>query len=137
MKFTYSRWLGMPALLLAATLVGCGDASDNSVPVSGNVTLDGAPLPSGTLTLTPTDGVGPSAGAQITDGHYETKAVPGPKQVTIIAQREKAGGTAAANPHAGPATEQYLPAKYNTATELKTDVPTDGSDQVNFDLTSK
>jgi hypothetical protein len=127
----------VPALLCAATFAGCGDAADESVPVSGTVTFDGAPLPSGSITLLPSDGVGSSAGAEITDGKYETKALPGPKQVTITANREKAGGNAKADPHAGPPTEQYLPAKYNSATELKADIPADGSDKINFELQSK
>jgi hypothetical protein len=136
MKLQHARWIGLPALILAATLVGCGDAADDSVPISGNVTFDGAPLPTGTITFLPTDGEGPSAGAEITDGHYETTAWPGSKQVTITARREKAGAKSA-DPHAGPPTEQDLPKKYNTATELKADVPADGSDKINFDLQSK
>jgi len=137
MKLQYARRISVAALLLAASLAGCGGVVDDSVPISGSVTLDGAPLPSGTITFLPSDGVGPSAGAQIAEGKYETRAVPGPKQVTIVAQREKAGGTAAPNPHAGPPTEQYLPAKYNTRTELKADVPAEGSETVDFALTSK
>jgi hypothetical protein len=137
MKFQFSRRLSLPALLLTATFVGCGDVEDDSVPISGNVTLDGAPLPSGTITFLPTDGIGPSAGAQITEGQYETNVVPGSKQVTIVAQREKAGASAPANSHAGPVKEQYLPSKYNTSTELKADIPNEGSETIDFALTAK
>jgi hypothetical protein len=136
---TYRRF-GAPILFAAALAMlaaGCGDADDDSVPISGTVTFDGAPLPSGSITFLPSDGQGPTAGASITQGHYETRAVPGPKQDTITALREAKGSKAAADPHAGPPTEQYLPAKYNSSTELKTDVPESGSDKIDFTLTAK
>lgn len=122
------------ALIFAAG--GCSSADDPGVPVSGQVTLDGQPLPGGTIDFLPTDGQGASAGAQIVDGAYEAHVPPGAKQVTIVAQREDTDGKASADPHAGPRMEQYLPARYNSRTELKAEIPEGGADGISFELTS-
>lgn len=133
-----STKLTLCGLFLFAATVGCGGPSDDAtVPIAGNVTLDGTPLPDGVITLLPSDGKGPTAGAPIKEGRYETRAEPGPKSVTIVAQRPAAGGKAPADPHAGPATEQYIPAKYNSKTTLTADVPDAGSETLDFQLESK
>lgn len=124
--------------LLAAVLTvasGCSSTEDPAVTVSGKVTFDGKPLPSGTINFVPADGQGASAGAQITEGTYEANVTPGSKTVMIVAQRE-IPGKASADPHAGPPMEQYLPAAYNSRTKLTADIPAAGSDAINFELTS-
>lgn len=128
--------LGLAAVLSVATISGCGSAEDPTVPVSGNVTLDGQPLPSGRITFLPSDGKGAVAGAEVATGKYEARVTPGPKQVTVTAQREAAAGKKPVDPHAGPSQQQYLPARYNTKTELKTDVSVEGSDAIDFPLES-
>jgi hypothetical protein len=69
--------------LLAALAAGCGRPSAN---LSGEVTYDGRPVESGTITFLPADGKGPTAGATVTDGRYAVRrVVPGPKTVTVRA----------------------------------------------------
>lgn len=66
-------------LLLPASLMvlGCGGEGKSAklVPVSGKVTLDGAPLTSGTINFTPEDSKGTAAAGQIgSDGTYKLAA---------------------------------------------------------------
>ena len=86
--------------LIAAGLSGCGLVGGPAdgpprAAVRGTVTVDGAPLPAGTVTFTPADGAaGPKASARVAGGEYVIPAAvgpsPGPHRVAI----------AAANPHA-------------------------------------
>lgn len=62
----------LAVLLMAASLVGCGEKGPELNPVTGVVTLDGQPLPKALVTFTPTKG--PNAAA-LTDasGKYELR----------------------------------------------------------------
>ena len=73
---------GAVALLAAA---GCGRSAD----LSGNVSYDGQPVESGTITFVPADGGGPTAGALITEGRYRARDLsPGSKVVQIQGFRD-------------------------------------------------
>lgn len=139
-----SRVLTAMSLLAALAVVGCSESSSPvdtlpRVAVSGTVTLGGAPLPEGTIELDPADGTkGPPAAAEITDGKFSIdKAqgpVPGKYKVSIsshppakLAEGEAPGGSPK------PTTET-VPAKYNTATTLETDVPAGGTATLAFPL---
>ncbi len=79
----------LPILITTAVSVlllsGCGD----STSVSGNVTYKGKPVESGAITFLPADGKGPSSGARIEGGRYQTEEMlPGPKIVQIIGIKE-------------------------------------------------
>ncbi len=70
-------------MLLAAT--GCG----SSAVLTGDVTYDGQPVEKGAITFFPTDGLGPTTGAEIRGGRYRVDgAPPGPKIVQIEGFRE-------------------------------------------------
>lgn len=120
-----------PCLLILAT-VGCGPG-DGKVPISGVVTFDGNPMPDGYITFTPEGGGTPEA-APIAAGKFELGVKPGPHRVEIEASRfvgEK-------NPIMGlQPREQYVPARYNSETTLRSDVNADGENAFTFDLTSK
>src|SRR4051794_19054940 len=64
---------------LAAAISGCGAAGDelSRQPVSGTITLDGKPLPDGSITLVPV-GDGPAAGATIAAGAFAIPRADGP-----------------------------------------------------------
>jgi len=70
-------------LLLAILLSGCGPAATKLVPVSGKITIQGEPLPWGTITLIPDATKGNTSKLQplgkVTDGTYtlETDGKPG------------------------------------------------------------
>jgi hypothetical protein len=86
---------GLALLAAVATLPGCGPSGPRLEPVSGKVTLDGAPLKSGTVTLVAdeskgTKQVGSSSGAIGSDGTYRITtdgkdgAPPGWYKVVVI-----------------------------------------------------
>ena len=120
----------LAAMLLA--LVGCGPR-DGKVPVSGVITFDGSPMPDGYITFTPEGGGTPEA-APIAAGKFELGVKPGAHRVEIEASHfvgEK-------NPIMGlQPREQYVPARYNSETTLRSDVNPDGENGLNFELTSK
>jgi hypothetical protein len=125
-------WLAV-VCACACFLTGCG-GGDGPRPVSGTVTLDGQPLPSGEILFEYEDTSKSADGGQIKDGSFTFSAKPGKAKVTITAMREIPGKTVVgAMGEALPSTEQYLPAKYNTATELTAEVKA-GSNRFEFPL---
>jgi hypothetical protein len=57
-------------LLIGLGLSGCGHANLTVAPVSGTVTLDGAPLKSASVTFQPKEGGRPSFGVTNDQGRY-------------------------------------------------------------------
>ena len=121
---------------------GCGDSSGlKMVEVSGSVTLDGQPLPEGQIRFVPTgETKGPASGAAISEGRYTVTnrgGVPaGTHRVEIRAERPNQQGRRAGpyDPGYEPdelIREQYLPARYNAASELTATIP---DDQRRFEL---
>jgi hypothetical protein len=140
--------LRLSATLLLGLLLGCGDG--NSVaPVSGVVTLDGKPLADVRVSFQPI-GTGEAAGrAELGMGSYATTdaegkytlktadtdaegAVVGAHRVTLSDMRtetpQDAGVTKAPPPR--------FPTKYADGS-LSFDVKPGGTDQANFELTSR
>jgi hypothetical protein len=109
------------------------------VAVAGTVTLDGAPLPEGTIQLDPLEGVkGATTLGEIVDGKYSIDRaggpVPGKHKVKIsshapvkLKEGEQPGGTPKLKP-------ETVPAQYNTEWKLETDVPASGSSELDFAL---
>ena len=135
------RSLAALALVLAVTAAGC---NRHSARLTGRVSLDGTPLTTGVITLTPV-AEGPSAYAAIgTDGRYtiHTGAAaglePGEYVVTVAAN---ASGTAAAGGEA-PGNKGTLPLvtppEYidRRRSPLRATVVR-GSQEIDFDLQSK
>jgi prepilin-type N-terminal cleavage/methylation domain-containing protein len=75
----------------------------------------------------------PPVHATVTGGRFRLEVAPGPKKVMINCYR--ASGQKA--PTGEPVMVSTLPERYNTKTELKASVASDGSNQVEFKLTSK
>jgi hypothetical protein len=133
-------------LVFAAGLAaGCSGSDD--LPrevVSGTVTLDGQPLDDGVIQFTPAGGSGQvSGGTQIQGGKYSISRdqglVPGSYNVAINAAT-KSERTKPAQVGAGKAAElpkELIPAKYNSATELKAEVKKGGPNAFTFTLQSK
>lgn len=119
-------------------LVGCGSSS---CAISGDVLVDGQPLPDGRIALRPASeasGVR-TVQAVVTDGAYSfTKnqgIAPGTYSV-VITGRRKTGDALPPEEGSGEVIEryeQYLPARYNTNTELTANIVGDASD-LNFEL---
>lgn len=129
------------ALILAAFvpvyfLAGCGDSGPATYPVFGTVTLDGQPLEEGRIAFRDSEGKIPSAGSPIVDGKYSFRSQPGTMKVEITARREIPGEFTSPAPGVNvPVSEQYIPRRYNTSTELTKEV-TEGENEFQFKLSS-
>jgi hypothetical protein len=132
---------GMLALALGIILlVGCGHSGRQDI--GGTVTFSGVPLERGYIAFQPKPGTAsPSAGGEIVGGKFSvspTKGLlPGKFRVEITASRitdkkvrDRLTGDLV------PLEEQYIPAKYNTASQLEITIPQEGGKVLqDFDLT--
>lgn len=134
---------GALGLFVAVAAFGCSKRAART-SVSGRVTFDGQPVAAGQIVLEPL-GSGRMGVAQIADGAYQMPAEHGPTAgeyiVRITANRgagrmvpSGARGTGQAPVEA---QEQYIPAKYNDRSELKTQVGQEAEVVRDFELTSK
>lgn len=100
------------------------------------MTFDGEPVAEGRIQVRGT--TDPRAfSAPIVDGKYATELPVGPTAVEITASRPIPGKFDESNPgERVPVGEMYIPAKYNSQTELKADI-TSGANVADFALTSK
>jgi hypothetical protein len=128
------------ALILAS--LGC---SKGPPVVHGTVTLDGKPIEDGTIQFSALDGQAPTAGGQIVDGKFETRAAitkyrvkiesnvvlgPDGKVVDTSKKIDKYSN------RANFTVKKLVPDKYNTQSELELDVKA-GLNEPVFDLKSK
>ena len=131
------RVTAMLALAGAGVLFsGCG--GDGRQGVVGSVTVDAAPLESGTINFRPAPGnKAASSGAGITDGRFEVPAekglMPGEYQVTIQGFRKT--GRKVRDPQMGP-IEEIVPMQFNETGALKATI-VDGRNEVEFALTQR
>ncbi|MDZ7618070.1 MAG: hypothetical protein U1E05_13785 [Patescibacteria group bacterium] len=110
-------------LLLSPLMIGCSDDGLNAV--SGIVSLDDQPIPNGAIEFLPADGKGPTAAAVIEGGRYQARVAPGRKEVRIVGYRKTGERHVVPGDPSSPMMdmqEQVVPAKYNTASELRCDV---------------
>jgi hypothetical protein len=127
--------LSLACLIL---LAGCGRSA--AVTVSGKITLDGTPLDDATISFVPVTGGQRNAGwATVEKGRY---AIPesselgsGSFRVEIRALRA-AGEKSNQNDPTLMFAKEALPAKYNSKSELVTDLKV-GANTADFDLKSK
>ncbi|HWL07524.1 MAG TPA: hypothetical protein VNQ76_03900 [Planctomicrobium sp.] len=117
-------------------VVGCTPSVDGPplFSVSGVVNWNGQPLEHGSIAFVPSDGVGAAFGAEITKGKFQAKLPTGPKNVSITSYRIS---ESLIGPDGEPGTEQYLPARYNTKSELSTVITTGRNEELCFELDSK
>lgn len=95
-------WQSCTIVALLPLWVGCGKGGGI---VSGEVTIDGKPVDSGSIVFIPEDGQGPSRGGKIADGKFLLQGgepiPPGKKTVKITASM-KTGKQVEASPPAPP-----------------------------------
>lgn len=108
---------------LASALAGC--SSNGLVHVTGEVTVDGSPLESGTISFCSSAGQKgtPSAAAVIEKGRYSAAVLPGRKRVEIRGYK-KVGQKRVAGPESPlvDIVEEMLPEQYNSKSELTCEV---------------
>ncbi len=144
------RRLALGAVLLGSCLgwmvIGCGGSP--RAAVLGKVTIDGAPLPEGSITFIPVDRhSGQTAGAKIVQGEYELAAeqglLPGEYEVQIRAVRPTGkkvwDGMGDDRAPAGQKNmvdqiASYLPVRYNDRTELRAKIEPGKVNQCDYAL---
>lgn len=140
------------AVIVVCTLYGCGTGNPlGRQAISGNVTLDGAPLDRGTIQFSPrrsSGGVG--SGAVIDGGTYTLPAEKGLPPGEYLVRLFSAESVEAPVP-AAPPTEsdlppgfrptktgkERIPARYNVQSDLFVIVTTDGPNRFDFDIQTK
>jgi hypothetical protein len=145
------RLLSATALGLAAA--GCSGNPTDELPreaVGGKVTMDGQPLPAGTIVFKPEGNQAEavaSATGQIENGEFsiprERGPVPGNYKVSI-SHTDQPEGRVKVDLKKKPARKgtpsgikELIPAKYNDKTELKATIPKGGKRDLEFALQSK
>jgi hypothetical protein len=134
------------ALLFPGGLMLAGCSSGDGLarqPVSGSVTLDGAPLAKGTIRFMPTTNeAGTDTSAEISGGKYAFSKTTGPVagnysvSITSIADpgiQAKEGMVPGS--YRPPTPKDAVPAQYNVKTTLTATVKAGASDPVDFILT--
>jgi len=104
-----------------AAIAGCGSRVGT---VSGSVTIDGQPVDQGVISYVPAEASGTPATAQIVGGKYQVSTEVGKKFVQIsapvvVGRRKEYEGPDAPLVEI---TEERLPPKYNSQTELTFEV---------------
>jgi len=143
MKFPQLR----TALLLALLIAGGCDQKKNGperAAVSGRVTVDGQPIEQGSIGFFPSGSAsGMTSGGPIQNGQFsiplQTGPIVGPNRVQIHAARKTGRQVPAALGQPGQMEEEQveaIPPRYNSASTLQCEI-TSGSNQQNFELTSK
>jgi len=131
----------------ALVVSGCGGSTGPAtVSVSGVVTLDGMPVPSGQILFKDAAGVEKTYAGQITDGEFSFPSTPGRKDISISSPQEVVGKATVAGGIPGdpisaenPATEivESIPVQYNSETKLSEEVTLDGDNEFTFELLTK
>src|SRR5262249_35549567 len=135
----------------ACSLSGCGTGDGlPREPISGSVTFEGQPIPSGSIQFVPQkskDGI--ASGGVIADGQFRVARddgpVPGSYQVMIFAADQTQSASPVEPPGAGatPAEKKQAPAKrpaalipprYNIQSALTAEVKAGGPNLYTFDL---
>ena len=117
---------------------GCAEENGRQA-VAGTVTYGGAPLADGTILFRPL-GDGRTAGTKVEQGEFhiprDKGLLPGNYRVEIKAMR--AVGKTYINSESGQEEqdrEQFIPARYNSQTELTRKVTEGGKNRLDFELT--
>ncbi len=128
-------------LISLTLLVGCGGGGDPAktptAAVKGKVTLDGTPLPKGKIVFDSTEAGKPASEIEVKNGTYEGTAAVGSRTVRILAMRPAKPPAGMSGPGYDNMEENYLPAKYNTASKDVREVKAGGPNEFDFTVTSK
>jgi len=132
-KYFYT---GLYGLICVVVLIGCG-AGEEGVPVSGQVTFNDEPVPKGEIFFISEESELEGYGGDIIDGAFSANVPEGTYKVRISASRETGEmepGPGGPDDSPVPVTESYIPAKYNSQTELTATVVS--GEELTFELTN-
>ena len=116
---------------------GCNSGSGKA-KLHGKITLDGQPVPAGSIAFIPADGKGQTSGAIIKDGAYAAEVPVGPMRVEIHYPKVVGKRKLYDTPESPSVdrTEEQIPPNYNTQSQLAETI-TSKSSEINFELHSK
>jgi len=119
--------------------LGCSPAATGPAeyPVTGTVTLDGAPIAEGRILFRKIGDGDRGFGAEIKDGKYSLNSEAGKVKIEITAARPVPGKFHSPNGTPEPVMEAIVPAKYNSKTTLEAEVKPSSDNTIPFELTSK
>jgi hypothetical protein len=140
MQDVFSRMAAV--FVVVAMVAGCHGSVSEKVSVSGSVSIDGAAVNDGEITLVPKSATGRVATGKIRDGQYliPEKFGPSPGDYVVQLTGYRSVPTKNKNPYAGEsqsAAVQFLPAKYNVKSTLTLEIEGDGAVKKDFELTLK
>jgi hypothetical protein len=124
----------MNRLALAAVVAvflsgGCGSPVDGKCRVSGNVTFGGSMITDGAIYFVARHSEAVLGFSKIVGGRYSAQVAPGRTRVRISADRLVPGRK---NEAGNPLIEQYVPPRFNDATELEATI--ERNQQLDWDL---
>ena len=125
------------SVLTLLCFTGCGPES-NTAYISGTVSIDGKPTDKGSISFIPVNGQGPTAGAEIKDGKFNSQAALGECKVEVrvpkVVGKKKLYDTP--DSPIQDVMEEVLPSKFNEASELRIDIKK-GTNTKDWDLKTK
>ena len=125
-------------LVLGCVLwVGCTGGGPATYPATGTATFDGRPIPEGDIVFVSVDQSTPPAAGKIQQGAFRVDVPAGAKKVEIRASRmEKLPEGQAGAMGETEMMVDYIPARYNSQTELTAEVKPGEKNEFSFTLTS-
>lgn len=138
MKHAHSNFALIAFTLFAISLSACNQEQKlpDTYPVSGEVMLDGEPMPEGEIAF-----VKVSEGIRdmlpITNGKFEGGVLPGERTIEIRAYRVEKAGVEMYGDDAPETRVNYIPAKYNENSDLTATITESGPNELKFEVTSK
>jgi hypothetical protein len=132
------RWIWTVGLAVVVACWGCADPKNATL--TGNVTLDGAAVPQGSISFFPVDGKGSTAGGEIVDGKYSVQVPFGTSRVEIRVAKVTGQKKLYDTPDSPVQNvlSEVLPPRYNDLSELQVTVEKGKkAEPVDFDLTLK
>jgi hypothetical protein len=142
MERRWARWVFL-WIVAAAFFAGCGDNPLGRKAISGQVTLNGQPLGSGSIEFTPLVEGGVGSGGLIENGSYTISAdqglPPGKYRVSIIDNPPAPPLPAGHMPGdpLPPPPKPLIPANWNSKSEQTIEVKPEGPFTFNFDVKTK
>jgi len=122
---------------------GCSKNTDGRQAISGTVTVDGTPVPAGSISFQPTEGQATSSGAMISNGKFNIPAddglLAGKYRIAISAPMP---GSEPANAQAlpgdaPPLAKDMIPPDWNTSSKQFVEVKKTGSNTFPFEISTK
>lgn len=131
------RFVLLGTLFLLTMLAGCGTGVEPRHPVSGSVSLDGAPIAEGEIYLIG-DGAAPTI-LPIKAGAFAGETTAGAKRVQIYAYKDVPEHESPSMPgYTVPATRvNTMPAQFNTQSQLKANIAPNQPNVLELKLTSR